>query len=76
MMVSLVEQGEEKISYDHERNSKVLCICQQFDDSFEMINSALLEVAAISVQRMIPTATEEPPMLKEFLSELASDSAC
>lgn len=76
MVVSLVEHGGGKIKDDHDRNTDLLCNCQQCDDAFESVNRALSEVAAITYANRMHKATKESTTLEEFLQVQASDHEC
>lgn len=75
-MMSLLEQKRGKIKEDHDRYSNLLCICQHWDDTGEIANFALLEVAANTNETNSHTATDETTTLGEFLQPQAWDCEC
>lgn len=53
-MVLLIQYQVENITDDYNGNDELLCICQDGDETVEMVSSTLLEVAALpKLQRCI-----------------------
>lgn len=65
-----------KIKVDHDGNHSLYCTCQKGEDTVEMVNSALLAVAAIAHAIMTHLAAEESPTLGELLQAQPSDREC
>lgn len=60
-MTSLVEQLAKKAVEDHDGDSDLTRICQQFDETVETVNSARKEVTALIHTTTTRTMTEETP---------------
>lgn len=59
MMVSLFEQVRENINDNHSGSSYILFICEKPDDNVNIVNSAKLEVAAITNVTTMHESTEK-----------------
>lgn len=67
LMVSLIEQGEGKISDNQDIDSDLLFTYQQCDDTKEIVCRTLSELAAIGPSTTTHLATERTEPLKKSL---------
>lgn len=74
--VSLIKHRGGINSDEHDGNSGLLCICLQWDDTVEKVNSTLLEIAANNCAETMHEATNEILTLVEFQQAEASDPEC
>lgn len=72
--MSSVEQGGENINNDQDGNSDLLHICQQFDDTIEMVKSAQSVVDALQCNNDA-YSDGRTKRLDEFLKANALDRA-
>lgn len=74
--VSSIECKVVKIHDYHDRNSDLLCIFPQFDDTVEKINSVQREISVIAHSTMNYVVTEKTPTMEELLQAQASHLKC
>lgn len=72
-MVSFLKHRGEKVNDDHDKNSGLEFICEQWGDTVYYGKSAFPEVAANALSSKAHVSTEETPTVEEFLQAQDTD---